>query len=449
MYQQSATARSKILRQTEPQMTTPPNPRTRRDFLHTSLAFGAAWAGGMAPAVSSAWAGAQSTPATASGGTNGKPLNILVLGGTAFIGPAFIEMARKHGHSISVFNRGITEKRKGSLGDGIERLVGDRDPDKGDGLKSLEGKSWDVVIDNSGFYPRHVKASAQLLAPNIKHYLFVSSISAYARNDRPNVDETSALATIPDPAVETMGNEGEFYGGLKVLCEQAAEAAMPGKTTIVRPGFIVGPDDGSDRFTYCPWRVQQGGEPGRKEMAAPGEPENPMQIIDVRDLAAFMLLCAEKTVIETFNVCGLAKPITVGELIATSQKVVTEMGGTPAEPTWINTKFLKDCKEPVDFTIWIPDTGETAGFHRVSNDRAVKAGLTFTPLAKTIRDTLEWFPKEQERRIRVTKEIIDAAKAKGEPPPKVEPTPGEIRAGLKPEQEAALLKAWRDSQTAG
>jgi len=429
-----------------PPMTTPTKSTSRRGFLHSSLALGAALAGGLPSAL------ARVSPANPQA-TNGKQLRILVLGGSAFIGPAFIELAKKHGHSITVFNRGITEKRKGSLGDGIERLVGDRDPKKGDGLKAIEeqikaGKTWDVVIDNSGFYPRLVKASAELLAPAIRQYIFVSSISAYAKNDRPNADETAELATVEDPFIETMGDQFQNYGGFKVMCEQAAEAAMPGKTCNVRPGFIVGPGDGTDRFTYWPWRVQQGGVEGRGEMVVPGTPENPMQVIDVRDLAAFMLLCAEKNTNGVFNVCGLEKPIPMGELISTSQKVVKEMGGKPAEAVWISQEFIAAYPGQQDFTTWIPDTGETAGFHRVSNARAVQAGLTFTPLATTIKDTLEWFPKEQERRIRVTKEIVEEAKAKGEPVPQTPENPGEIRAGLKADQEAALLKAWKERDKA-
>lgn len=412
---------------------------SRRGFLQTSLALGAAMAsGGLAPALASA----QSAPN--GGSTGGKPLRILILGGTAFIGPAFVEQALQRGHSITVFNRGITEKRKGSLGDDVERLVGDRDPGKGNGLSALKGKSWDVVLDNSGFYPRHVKASAELLAPNIKQYIFVSSISVYARSDRPNADEESDLAGLEDPTVETMGDQFQNYGGLKALCEKAAEAAMPGKTTNVRPGFIVGPGDGSDRFTYWPWRVQQGDKPGREEMVVPGAPENPIQIIDVRDLAAFLLLCAERGTTGVFNACGLEKPVPMGELIKTSQEVVTRLGGKPAQPVWVSEEFIAAYPGQQDFTIWMPDSGPTAGFHRVSNARAVKAGMVFSPLAKTIADTLEWFPKEQERRVRVTREIVEEAKAKGEPAPQVEQSPGDIRAGMKPAQETALLKAWKE-----
>lgn len=415
---------------------------SRRGFLQSSLAAGAIIAGGAVPAL---------LARGAFGMQDGKPkpLKILVLGGSQFIGPAIVEIARKRGHSITVFNRGITEKKKGSLGDDVERIVGDRDPDKGDGIKNLAGKTWDVCIDDSGYYPRHVKAVAELLAPNIKQYIFVSSISAYADNSKAGQDESAALAKLDDPTVETMGDGGQFYGGLKVLCEQAAEKALPGRTTIVRPGFIVGPGDPTDRFTWWPWRVQHSGQDGYgMEMLAPGTPDDPMQVIDVRDLAAFLIHISENNTIGVFNACGPApdNALTIGKLLDASKSACAKMGaaggeGAKTELTWVSGKFIQDFPDQIDTTIWIPPEGESLGFHQWSNAAAIKAGMTFTPIEQTVIDTLVWFPKELERRVRVSAQMVEEAKAKGEPGPNIG-TPNRIRTGISPELEKRVLEAW-------
>jgi 2'-hydroxyisoflavone reductase len=403
--------------------------QTRREFLQTTLAAGslALFAG------SSLRARAQEY----------KPMRILILGGTGFIGPALVEIALAHGHSVSVFNRGITEKRKGALPDNVDRLIGDRDPDKGEGLKALAGKQWDACIDDTGYFPRMVKASAELLAPNIKQYIFTSSISAYAKNDVEGADEMAELAALDDPTVETMGAQYENYGGLKVLCEQAAEKAMPGKTTIVRPGFIVGPGDGTDRFTYWPVRVSKGGE-----VLCPGTPDDPIQIIDVRDLAAFLLLLAERSIVGQYNACGPKDKLGWGEMLAACKTACPPSGGSPgrdATLTWVSTQFLVDHPDQIDLPLWVPYRGESKGFHTWSNARAVKAGLTFRPIEVTCRDTLEWWPKELERRVRVTNELQAEAKEKGETPPQM-PDPMKIRAGLSPEMESKVLKDWHEKQ---
>jgi 2'-hydroxyisoflavone reductase len=430
-------------------------PSSRRAFLQASLATGAMLAGAASPLGLARLASArQEKPA--------KSLKILILGGSAFIGPALIEIARNRGHSVTIFNRGITEKRKGYLGDDVERLVGDRDPDKGEGIKALAGKKWDVCMDDSGFYPRHVKASAELLAPSVGQYIFVSSISAYADNSKPHQDESAALATLSDPNVETMGEEFQNYGGLKVLCEQAAEKALPGRTTIVRPGFIVGPGDGSDRFTYWPWRVQHSGALGYgMEMLAPGTPNDPIQVIDVRDLAAFMIHIAENNTIGVFNACGPtpsdageSSRLTMGKLLDESKQVCARVRsgdgglGEQTRLTWVSAAFLRQWaqdhpapSEQVNTTIWIPPEDESAGFHLWSNAAAVRAGMKFRPIADTIRDTLEWFPRELERRVRVSAELVEQAKAKGEPVPNVG-EPSKIRGGIPPELEKQVLEAW-------
>src|SRR5205807_6710007 len=187
---------------------------------------------------------------------------ILILGGTGFLGPATVEAAVARGHQLTLFNRG---KTRPGLFPNVETLLGDRDPQKGEGLNALRNRKWDAVIDNSGFFPREVSASAKLLAPNAQQYIYISSISAYADNSTEGQDETAKLATTPDPTVETITET--TYGPLKALSEKAAADVFSGRTAIVRPGFIVGPDDPSGRFTYWPVRIDRGGE-----VFAPGAP---------------------------------------------------------------------------------------------------------------------------------------------------------------------------------
>jgi 2'-hydroxyisoflavone reductase len=194
---------------------------SRRDFLNSTLAATAA--------LLATRAGAQTLGDQRPAGKTLKGLKILVFGGTGFIGPALVDFARSRGHTLTLFNRG---KTNADLFPDVERLKGDRDPDKDEGLKTLEGsRKWDVVIDDTGYYPRHVSAATNMLRSRVDHYIFVSSISAYAKLDQVGSDETAELATVPDPNVETMGKDGEFYGGLKVLCEKAVEKAFPGATS--------------------------------------------------------------------------------------------------------------------------------------------------------------------------------------------------------------------------
>jgi len=305
-------------------------------------------------------------------------LDILILGGTGFIGPWEVAAAEARGHTVTLFNRG---KSKPGMFAELEKLKGDRDPDKDAGLSALEGRTFDVVIDNSGYYPRHVAASAELLGPNVKHYIYVSSISAYAKTDVVGQDVDAPLATMDDPTVEEMGEQWENYGPLKALCEQAAEAAMPGRVTVVRPGYIVGPGDHTYRFTYWPLRVRQGGE-----MAVPGAPSDPIQIIDVRDLTEWIIHLAETGVTGVFNGCGPADGLTMGEVVETAKATT----GSDVSFTWIGADY-GEAHPDVSFPIWTPAEGEYAGFHTIDNKRSVAAGLTFRPLADTIAATLEAF----------------------------------------------------------
>ncbi len=337
------------------------------------------------------------------------PKKILILGGTGFLGPATIEIAQARGHQVTLFNRG---KTRPDLFPGVTKLHGDRDPKKDEGLKALETGNWDAVIDNSGYYPRMVGASAALLAPRAKQYLYISSISAYKEPNPEHGTEDAALATLADPSVETMGKEFQNYGGLKALCEQAAQKAMPGRTAIIRPGYIVGPDDPSGRFTYWPMRLDKGGE-----IAVPGAPTDPVQIIDVRDLAAWLVHLVEQGTMGVFNACGPEKRLAWGSLVADFQQA----GNPSAKPVWIPASFLAK-QEGIEFPIWAPYEGDTKGFSTWRNDRAVKAGLKFRPALDTVRDTLAWYK---------TQEKVEKGRTR--------------LAGPSAEQEAKLIAAWREA----
>ena len=341
---------------------------SRREFLQVSAAATAA-------ALLARSSAAQEAAKPAS-----TKLKLLVLGGTGFIGPALVELAQKRGHTVTIFNRGKT--RPGLFPD-VEKLQGNRDPKKDEGIKALEGRKWDVVFDDCGYFPRHVKASAELMAPNIGHYIYVSSISCYAKNDVEGGTEDAELAKLADPTVETMGAGYENYGGLKVLCEQAAQAALPDKTTIVRPGYIVGPDDPTGRFTYWPARLDQGGD-----VLVPGTPDDPIQVIDVRDLAAWMLLLGEKGTKGTFNACGPEKRMSWGSVLEACQKCASK----PSKLHWASMAELTTLGgDAGGFQIWAPHEGDSKGFHTWSNARAVKAGLTFRPIETIAKDTLAWW----------------------------------------------------------
>ena len=304
---------------------------------------------------------------------------ILILGGTGFLGPATVNVATARGHQITLFNRG---KTRPGLFPNIETLLGDRDPDKGEGLKALRDRKWDVVIDNSGYFPRTVSASAKLLAPNAAQYIYISSISAYADNSVENQDENGKLSTMPDPTVEKVTEQ--TFGPLKVLCEKAAADAFPGRVAIVRPGYIVGPDDPSGRFTYWPVRMDRGGE-----VLVPGAPSDPVQIIDVRDLGAWLILLAERNVTGTFNAAGPKNRLAWGDLV----QACRQAAAAPPALTWVPGDWIQKEADDV-FPIWAPYAGDTRGFHTWSNARAVKAGLEFRPYRETAADTLRWY-KEQ------------------------------------------------------
>jgi 2'-hydroxyisoflavone reductase len=316
-----------------------------------------------------------------------KQLRVLILGGTGFIGPHFVEALRGAGHKLTLFNRG---KRNPGLFPDVEALTGDRDGK----IDALKNRDWDVVIDDSGYVPRVVKLTADLLKDHVQHYIYVSSISVYADFTTPGIDEDYKLAVLKDPTVETIGDGS--YGGLKALCEQVVEQTYGAKCAIIRPTYIVGPGDASDRFTYWPARVARGGE-----MLVPGSPADPIQFIDVRDLAAFMRLCVEQRTSGRYNACNPPGAVTMGDLLETSKRLTA----SNARFVWASPEFLQAQKvlESGEIPIWSPTSGEYAGAALVSPARAVAKGLRFRPLETTVRDTLAWHgkrPAGQQQKLR-------------------------------------------------
>jgi 2'-hydroxyisoflavone reductase len=362
----------------------------------------------------------------------GKPLRILVLGGTGFLGPHFVAAARAKGHTLTLFNRGKSNPTRfnGEEFKDIEQLRGDRKTD----MTALEGeRRWDAVLDTSAYIPADVTRSAKLLAPRVGQYLIVSSISVYAKIDKPGLDETAPLAQLPDPTVTEI--TGETYGGLKALCEKAAEAEMPSRVTVVRPGLIVGPGDNSDRFTYWPARADRGGE-----ILAPGSPQDPTQFIDVRDLAEFLLLMLEQNHIGIYNADAREGAITMGDLLTACQTVAKRMNtiycvrapcpqppGHDSTLTWVPVDFLEAQKVSAwqDMPVWMPAVGNDAGFGRVSTQRARAIGLKYRPLETTVADTLAYW-----------RELPEERRAKP-------------KAGITPAREAEVLTAWHARNTAG
>lgn len=380
-------------------------PLTRRDFLKTSALVGAtaAAAGALLPDP----ARADFTALRSS-----RKLKILILGGTAFLGPAVVEQARMRGHEVTLFNRGRTNA---DMFPDLEKLQGDRDGD----LESLKGRTWDVCLDDSGYIPHMVKASAGLLAPNVKQYIFISSISVYADFSKRGLNETSPVAVLTDEQIAAAKTQkditGENYGALKALCEQAAEAACPGRTCVIRPGLIVGPMDRSDRFTYWPVRVARGGE-----VLAPGTADTPTQVIDVRDLAEFIVRCIENGTLGVFNATSAPGELTIGEMLDACKRV----SGSDATFTWVDKAFLDEHEVAAwsDMPVWVPLDGEEAGHPFIDVSRALKAGLVYRPISETVRGTLDWWAT-------VPQERKDAP----------------MRAGITAEREAELLKAWHEA----
>ena len=344
---------------------------TRRHFIQTgAAAVGALGLGGLSFASST-----MKTTTKAA-----KPMRLLILGGTGFIGPHMVQTALDRGHEVSIFNRG---KSNPHLFPDIEKLKGDRDGD----LESLEGRDWDAVIDNTGYVPRHVKDSADLLKGHVGRYLFTSTASVYDLGQE-SITEDSRLLDVPDSESEDVN---KYYGELKVLCEQAVQERFGDAATIVRPHIVAGPGDKSDRFTYWPVRIDAGGE-----MICPGDPSNPVQYIDVRDLSEFCLHLVEQDTPGVYNGAGPGySELSMQEFIYAARAVTS----SDVHFNWINEAFLAEHGvELFGYPLWISVNSDYRGLARVSNERSVAQGLKLRPIAVTAKDTLEWFKSQDQAR---------------------------------------------------
>ncbi len=331
-------------------------------------------------------------------------LRILVLGGTGFIGPHMVRYALARGHTVTIFNRGLTNTH---LFPEVERLKGDRNGD----LEALKGRTWDAVIDNSATStPIWVRYSAQLLKDSVDTYLFTSTRSVYSDVSQIGLNEETGPVHEVDRA-DVDKEERIPYGPAKVLCEMEANDAMPGRTLIVRPGLIVGPGDNTDRFTYWPARIDRGGE-----VLAPGDPGNPVMFIDVRDLAEWYIHLLEQGALGVLNALGPESPLSFAELLYGIRAVTS----SPVSFTWVDTDFLLDreIRPYSDMPLWVPARGESAGFQRFDLTKPLAMGVKYRPLAVTAKDTLDYhYSRPVERQQ-------------------------EMRPGISADREAELLAAW-------
>lgn len=330
-------------------------------------------------------------------------MKLLIIGGTKFVGRTIVESALINGHEITMFNRGTTNP---DLFPQVEKLQGDRDSD----LAPLKGRTWDAVIDTCGYVPRIVEKSAELLKDQVEHYTFISTISVYSNDvySKPGTDENGPLAHLEDETTEEIN--GETYGALKVLCEEAVDAAFLGRNLIVRPGLIVGPYDPTDRFTYWPVKVARGG----KVLAPPADA--PLQIIDVRDLSEWVVRMVEQRKTGEYNATGPDYGLTFGKALETCKAAAEQAS---AEVIHADEEFLLEHEiQPWgDLPLWLPASHN--GMSQVNVSKAIGEGLTYRVLSDTVRATLAWYRSTHG---------LDA----------------NLKAGIPAERENGLLAAWAE-----
>ncbi|HYG64619.1 MAG TPA: NAD-dependent epimerase/dehydratase family protein [Thermoanaerobaculia bacterium] len=329
-------------------------------------------------------------------------MRLLVLGGTRFVGRHLVEAALTRGHQVTLFNRGRSHP---GLFPEAEELHGDRMSD----LSALDGRRWDAVLDVNGYVPRSVRASAGKLAGAVDLYVFISTISVYAHLEEPGVSEESPVQEPPPGGEDAEEVTNESYGWLKALCERAAEEAMPGRVLHVRPGIQSGPHDYTGRFAWWVTRVALGGE-----VLAPGRPESPIQAVDARDLATWVVRMTEERATGVYNVTGPEPPLTMEGMLAACR----EASGSDAVFTWVGDTFLAE--HGIELPLWL--TCEEEGFGRVISARARARGLTLRPVEETARDVLAWVAEDPEHR-----------------------TPER----LAPAREAGLLREWHRQRRGG
>ena len=345
-------------------------------------------------------------------------MKLLILGGTKFVGRHLVTTALARGHEVTLFNRGQSSSEE--LPD-VETIHGDRNSD----LNKLAGRRWDAVIDTCGYLPRTVRASAEFLTDSVDVYSFVSSQSVYADVSVCGIDENAPLKTLTGEqldqanAIDSSGdssavNYGEMYGGLKALCEQAAEDVMPNRVLTIRPGLIVGPYDYTDRFTYWPVRIARGGE-----VLAPGRPDKYVQFIDARDLAGWIVSTVQRKRTGVYNASGMPETLTMRSVLEESKSV----SQSDASFSWVDEEFLlqENVKAWSEMPLWLPEDAapHLKGFMYIHCDRAVAAGLTFRPVSDIIRDTLVWHQTTRQNE--------------------------ELKAGIDLETEQRLLRSWHET----
>lgn len=374
----------------------------RRTFLKSSALLGGAIGLGLPTVADAFTADGVRAYRPETGDAQPKPLRILILGGTGFIGPNQVQYALDRKHNVTLFNRGRSNP---GLFPGVPRLIGDRNV--AGGHDALKKGSWDVVIDNPTSDPKWVRGAGEALKGRVGHYMFVSTISVFSDNSKP-IDENGPLHT---PADIDKPYDRATYGPNKVASEMEAARQFGKNVTIVRPGLIVGAGDLSDRFSYWPVRIDKGGE-----ILAPGTPDDPVQYVDARDLSEWMIRLAESRTMGTFNATGPRTPTNIGEMLYGIKAVTT----SDARFTWVPAEVLAEqqVRGWSDMPVWLPPTGRTAAFARVNCAKAHAAGLTFRPLADTAEATLAWYK---------TRPAAEQEK---------------LRAGIAPEKEKAVLAAW-------
>ncbi len=330
-------------------------------------------------------------------------MRLLVLGGSVFLGHAFVARALEDGYQVTTFNRG----RSGVDVPGVEVVRGDRE--SGEDLRRLvDGRYWDAVVDTSGFVPRTVLRAARVLSGHAGAYLFVSSVHACAEWPTGPVDEESPLHECPPDAGD---DDGVLYNALKAGCERAVREGFDGKVLIVSPGLITGPRENVPRLTWWLLRVARGGK-----VLAPGGPGRELSLIDARDIAAFGLARLAAGAAGRYLVSGPADTTTFGRLL----RECADVTGSDAEFVWADDAFLagQGVKQWTELPMWAPDTPDFAGIWHASADRAVEAGLQCRPVADTVRATWE--------------HLEDG------------PTPGQ---GIAAEKEQRILTLWQESAT--
>jgi 2'-hydroxyisoflavone reductase len=308
-----------------------------------------------------------------------EPLSVLILGGTGFIGPYQVNAALERGHSVTIFNRG---RRSGLYGGRVEELTGDRDPNVDAGLSALEGeREWDVVIDNSGYVPRHVQASAELLKGRFGRYLYISTVAVYDFDSGVNeFEEIGPLAPLADKSVEDV--TWETYGPLKAECDRIVRDVLGDTATVVRPAYILGPGDTTDRFTYWVERIHRGGDvlgPSQRELSAQG--------VDVRDLTDFVYHLVENDIKGSFNAAGPAYS-RAGMLWA--------IRGTTSEQVrfhWATPELIEELELSMPMMDWGRDVPVS-----FRNEASIAAGVSYRPLSDTVVDTHEWWGSQPAER---------------------------------------------------